>query len=374
MGRRKKNRRLLIGADDNDEQTNDENTSTGEEKLEAWILNGLDQDHADLMRAIIKHSHKIHGENATEQQTKIEELMTPWMLSNIMAVRLYQIAQSIGILSSKDLNTRMVFFDPMGGTGIDCLAMQHQFRQQVIISASDIDMTKVNYINTLLLGTGECFEDEEKTRNSIAVRRGDAAKLLKPNIPVYNIDVLYLDPLWPKDAKTPYMIGEKELHDFIQGIFEKVGSLRIVVCKVSKNYAQGDTQKNLEKLCKAQGWGMEEFWPLAIDLDPATTIVKKKDIPKWDYHENMKITGQPEESVMVKDEKTGKERDSRIQNYGGQIRFVYIFRENSIEGSNQSQKPPAADLQSVQKPIQRYVPKPPKQDGAYSLDVSPFFG
>lgn len=217
---------------------------------------------------------------------------------------------------------------------MDSYGILKWFRDRVVITAADTNPINVQLMKRLpeSYNNGECPKSEaekedveEEKKNHIRKVTVRHAEFKIEDVP--RIDVLYLDPLWPKEVGGEYKIGEQTLVQVVEGVFEKDHALKMVICKVSSEYDEhghkkGPTLKEqLMKLKVTIGTlRVEEFFPIAGSKEQEDGKPDKKlecvhvlkrgetsiTIPGWNNDWNEKISGFPQ--------------------YSGTIRFIFITR------------------------------------------------
>ena len=320
-----------------------------------WLLNRFPPSQKDLMMKFIqelKDKKQLHG------HAGLDEMMTPYSLSLIMARRLEQILSAMNIVNKKKPASSFTFMDPMGGSGADALAIIETFHKHTVVTPAEIDPTKAKHMERLLdsYNKGTLLENhphgnaKDKHERALCIVQSMSIEHLKDTMS--NLDVLYLDPPWPVKLEDEYMIGKTSMTNFIKEIFKKNARLQVIICKVSSQYAEKvgegkSTKKQLMDMCMDQRMRLEEFFPAGKEetirpkkgkpipgklLEPVTVLKPGAGaitVPAWDQkwlHEFMHLDN----------------TETELPGYGGTIRFLFISKKKDLEAI-EDDPPPAME-------------------------------
>jgi 16S rRNA G966 N2-methylase RsmD len=324
-----------------------------------WLLKYLGSHTAELIDRFMRDQMadaRKHGTSENDVTATIDMMMTPYPLSRVFVVRMYQILQSMGMLDYNDPLSTVSFMDPMGGTGADAFAVMSLLHPQVVITAGDIDPVKAKFMEHLLnqysKGESEVDQAQRSTVHAANVHTSNVETMQMPNI-----DILYLDPPWPRDSNQHYMIGTTTLPAFVEKKFQEIPTLRMVVCKVSATYTLGPSYPAFMDMCKKHNMRMEEFWPVASTKTQRDENGKPTKGGRMKRVEAVKVHYAPEGMPEVSGwNNAWDEKISGIPGYPGTVRFIIIIRLMNHAGKSTNMA--TRKIQMGGGTIQRLWPRP----------------
>lgn len=312
-------------------------------RLRDWLLARLDAEHQDIIEEFLEVDENVIRTGGLHH-IPMEEMMTPYPISRVIAVRTYQILRFMGMLDIHRPMSTITFMDLMAGTGVDGFAMKEIYGRQVNLIVCDVDPVRAQFMKLLYIEHnanpgGECKGEssQEHAIKSVQVEARDAEKITIPNI-----DVLYLDPVWPTHKFLPYTINATELSQFIDQRLDDVPTLRMVIIKVSSDWIYGPLKDHLMQLCGKKQLCLEEFFPaggkkkgdthngqildraMALQttsthwLRPGLKSLPGNKPPDWNYQWNTTFT-------YTDDVPGGMEA------YCGKMRIIYITRDRQAD-------------------------------------------
>lgn len=362
-----------------------------EERLLGWVLQKLDPEHQKMIMEFLKISKRAVNEGL--EATPMDEMMTPYPISRVIAVRTYQILYSMNMVDIRNPMSTITFLDLMAGTGVDGFAMKQILGRHVNVIASDIDPVRAQFMKQLLIEhTSNPNEDckgkdsEERALKSVQVQVADAEKAI-----LSNVDVLYLDPPWPLDQAKDYKIGETELSEFVDKHLSMVPTLRMVIIKVSSKWSKSSLKQKLRELCDKQRMCLEVFFPIgghaSIKSQRTRNMIGPAEpIANLSSHYRPPGSGlpmpQPWDIDWNRTMTTTEDMPGGVAAYSGEVRILYITRKEQQPTSGSIDESFADDvlwtlngLLTVNQSEQQQYASPSSSDlpaNFRSLDISCF--